>query len=47
LQFTLDESSDVSDVAGLVALAQQKYGELADLPYSLIVKNANIVYKGR
>jgi hypothetical protein len=47
LQYSLDESGDVSDVAGLVALAIQKFGELADFPYSLIVKNANIVYKGR
>jgi hypothetical protein len=47
LQYALDESDEVHDVAGLVALAIQKYGELAYLPYSQIVKNANIVYKGR
>jgi hypothetical protein len=47
LQYSVDESDEVHDVAGLVALARQKFGELADFPYSLIVKSANIVYKGR
>lgn len=47
LQFSLDASDEVRDVATLVAMAQQKFGELADFPYSLIVQRANIVYKGR
>jgi hypothetical protein len=47
LQYSLDESDVVHDVASLVAMSQQKFGDLADLPYSLIVQRANIVYKGR
>jgi hypothetical protein len=47
LQFSVDASDEVRDVAALVAMAQQKFGELADFPYSLIVQRANIVYKGR
>jgi hypothetical protein len=47
LQYSLDASDEVQDVAMLVAMAQQKFGELADFPYSLIVQRANIVYKGR
>jgi hypothetical protein len=47
LQSALDDSDDVRDVSALVVMAQQKFGELADFPYSLIVQRANIVYKGR
>ena len=47
LQYSLDASDEVRDVAALVAMAQQEFGELADFPYSLIVQQANIVYKGR
>lgn len=47
LQFAVDGSSQVSDVALLVMLAQQKYGELADYPYALIVQSANSLYKPR
>lgn len=47
LQFALDGSDQVRDVAALVEMAQQRYGELAELPYSLIVQRANISYKGR
>jgi hypothetical protein len=47
LQFSLDASDEVRDVATLVAMAQHKFGGLADFPYSLIVQRANIVYKGR
>lgn len=47
LQFSLDASDEARDVAALVVMAQQKFGELADFPYSLIVRRANIVYKGR
>jgi len=47
LQYSLDESDEVCDVAFMVAMAQQMYGELEDFPYSLIVQRAHIVYKGR
>jgi hypothetical protein len=47
LQYSLDESDDVCDVYALVAMARQKFGDLADLPYSRIVQRANIVYKRR
>jgi hypothetical protein len=47
LQYSLDESDEVRDVSMLVAMAQQKFGGLSDVPYSLIVQRANIVYKGR
>ena len=47
LQFTLDGSAEVSDVAGLVWQARQKYGELPDYPYSRIVQLANVYYKPR
>ena len=47
LQFSVDANDEVRYVAELVAMAQQKFGELADVPYSLIVQRANIVYKGR
>ncbi len=47
LQYALDGSDEVSDVAALVALAQQKFGELEDFPHAQIVQRANIVYKGR
>ncbi|HTN95190.1 MAG TPA: hypothetical protein VMJ33_11465 [Gallionella sp.] len=47
LQYALDESDEVRDVSALVTLAQQKFGGLADFPYSMIVQRANIVYKGR
>lgn len=47
LQFSLDGNDEVRDVATLVMLAQQKYGALADLPYSLIVQRAKNAYKGR
>jgi hypothetical protein len=47
LQFSLDETDEVRDVASLVAMARQKFGELAVFPYSLIVQRAHLVYKGR
>lgn len=47
LQYSLDASDEVRDVASLVAMARQQFGGLADFPYSLIVQRANIVYKGR
>jgi len=47
LQYSLDDSDEVRDVAVLVAMARHQFGELSDFPYSLIVQRANIVYKGR
>lgn len=47
LQFSLDASDEVRDVASLLAMAQQKFGGLADFPYAQIVRLANIHYKGR
>ena len=47
LQRVMDDGDEVRDVAGLLAQAQQKYGELADFPYSEIVRLANIYFKPR
>ena len=47
LQFVLDESEQVKDVDALLNLAQAKFGELADFPYSEIVWFANTHYKYR
>lgn len=53
LQFALDVGvvqdvdDEVRDVAALLAAAQQRYGELADFPYSLIVQRASNHYKAR
>jgi hypothetical protein len=47
LQYMLDGNAEVSDVAALLKMAQQRYGNLAELPFSLIVQRANELYKGR
>jgi hypothetical protein len=47
LQFILHGNDQVHDVAALLAMVQQKYGALADLPYSLIVQRVKNAYKGR
>ena len=47
LQFSLDDSDQVQDVASLVVMAQQKFGEFADFPYQRIVRLANTLYKTR
>jgi hypothetical protein len=47
LQFIFDGSDQVHDVATLLAMAQQKFGELADFPYAQIVRLANTLYKAR
>jgi hypothetical protein len=47
VQFTLDGSDEVRDVAALVVMAQQKFGGLADFPYAQIVRLANTHYKAR
>ncbi|MEO6974952.1 MAG: hypothetical protein ABI144_03620 [Gallionella sp.] len=47
LQYMLDGNEEVSDVAALIGMAQQRYGNLAELPFSLIVQLAKDLYKGR
>ena len=47
LQFTLDGSDEIGDVAALAILAQQRYGDLASYPYSQIVQAANRYVKSR
>lgn len=47
LQYVLDGNEMVGDVAALLEMAQQRYGNLADLPFSQIVQRANDLYKGR
>lgn len=47
IQFLLDGYDEVHDVSVLLAMAQQRYGGLAELPYSQIVQRANSYYKVR
>jgi len=47
LQYAVDAGDEVMDVDALVVSAQRKFGDLAEIPYMLIVQRANIVYKGR
>ena len=47
LQFAQDGNDEVRDVAALLEMALQKFGELADFPYEQIVRWANTHYKAR
>jgi hypothetical protein len=47
LQLVFDDTDEVRDIDELLIMAQQKFGELADFPYSQIVRLANIHYKPR
>ena len=47
LQFLIDESDEVRDIDELLNMGQKQFGELADFPYSQIVRLANIHYKAR
>lgn len=47
LQFILHGNDLVHDVAALLAMAQQKFGEMADFPYAQIVRLANTHYQAR
>jgi len=47
IQFTLCGNDHVQNVAHLLTMAQQRYGELADLPYSQIIQQVNSHYKFR
>jgi hypothetical protein len=47
LQFAVDGNDEVNDVDALLVKAQQQFGDLADLPYSQIVRWATAHYKRR
>ncbi len=47
LQFVLDGSDEVADVAALLARARQRFGELEDIPFSEIVRFVKTHYKSR
>jgi hypothetical protein len=47
LQFLLSGNDQVIDIAALLELAQQKFGELANYPYAQIVRLAKTYYKTR
>lgn len=47
LQFIQDGNDQVEDIDALLAMAQQKFGELADFPYAQIVRWATTHYKAR
>jgi hypothetical protein len=47
LQFILDGKDQVEDINVSLAMAQQKFGELADFPYAQIVRWATTHYKAR
>jgi hypothetical protein len=47
LQFVLTERAVVDDVDGLMEKAVQKWGALAEVPYSEVVHAAALYYKGR
>ena len=47
IQFLLDGNDEVLNVSELVAMAERKYGGLERLPFSEIVRRANVYYKAR
>jgi len=47
IQFLLDGNDEVHDVAELLTKAQDRYGELVELPFLKIVQQANSYYKAR
>lgn len=47
LQISMDGNDQVHDVSGLVVMAQQKFGELEDFPYSQIIQLAHTHYQAR
>jgi len=47
LQVSLDGSHQVRDVAELVRMALQKFGDFADFPYVQIVHSANVYHRAR
>lgn len=47
LQFEMDGNDEVLDIAALLVMAQQKFGELKNFPYAQIVRLANTHYKAR
>lgn len=47
LQFILDGKDQIEDIDALLAMARQKFGELADFPYAQIVRWATAHYRAR
>lgn len=47
LQVMLDDSDQVTDVAELLEMSQQKFGSLSDFPFEQIVRLAKTHYKFR
>jgi hypothetical protein len=47
LQYVLNDSSEVDNVDALMESAVQKWGELAEFPYSEVVHATALCYKGR
>lgn len=47
LQHVLNENAEVDNVDALTESAVQKWGELAEIPYSEVVHAAALCYKGR
>jgi len=47
LQYVLNDSAEVDNVDALMESAVQKWGELAEIPYSEVVHAAALCYKGR
>ncbi|MGC2167202.1 MAG: hypothetical protein WA632_14445 [Gallionella sp.] len=47
IQYALDGSSEVYNVAGLLEVAAQRFGDIAELPFAVLVKYAMSDYKAR
>lgn len=47
LQYVLNDSGEVDNVDALLESAVQKWGELAEIPYSEVVHAAVLCYRGR
>lgn len=47
LHFALDGNDEVSDVAALLDMALQQFGEVMDFPYEQIIRWSNTHYKAR
>ena len=47
LQYVLDGNSEVADVDAMLDFVLQRWGELAEIPYSEVVHAAGLCFKGR
>jgi hypothetical protein len=47
LQYVLDGNAEVADVDAMLEFALQRWGELAEIPYSEVVHAAGVCFKGR